>query len=298
MSAKRKEQLFLGFDRWGFDEKGWSKRTRQNYLYRARAADAWLEAHFSVSVVYAKEHQLRAYLFSTSPNARNRNHIRQALVGWFAYLIALGVALSNPASALPVLPEPRSIPKALEPEMIARVLAGAKACGIRDEAIVSTFAYTGMRKSEVRLLRWAQLDEAPGWIRFTAKGSREKIIPIHLSLQGVLARWRRKCPDPEWVFPGQRAGTPISDTSLQRIVKGVGQLVGVPNLHPHLFRHSFATELLESSVDLRTVQEALGHASLSTTAIYLRVRPAKLEEAMAHLDYRKIVPIQSDESAP
>jgi integrase len=294
LPPKRKEVLFQGFERWGFDEKGWSKRTRQNYLYRARAADAWLEEQYQVSLPYAKEKQLRAYLFSTSPTARNRNHIRQALVGFFAYLIFLEVAESNVAQALPVLPEPRSIPLAMEADVVARLLQGAKACGLRDEAIISTFAYEGMRKSEVRLLTWPQLDEEAGWIRFWGKGSKERKLPVHPELATILAKWRRKCGDPKWVFPGGNQGAnggtngrPISDTSLARIVREVGELVGIPDIHPHLFRHSFATELLEGSGDLRTVQEALGHSSLSTTAGYLKVRPAKLEKVVGSLSYRR-----------
>lgn len=283
---KRREQLFGLFEKWGYDEKGWSKRTRQNYRCRAQVADKWVEEHYRTPLVFAKEDQLREFLFSRTPHPRNRNHVRQALVGWFTFCIAIGLRKDNPAIGLPVLKEPRDIPKALDAELIDRVLACAKACGPRDYAMACAFAYTGLRKAGVRELQWSEIEDL-AWVRLHVKGGKEIMLPLHDELQHALRVWRVKSESVVWVFPSPRKLTnkPISDTSVARIIKDIGNMAGVEGLHPHLMRHSFATQLLDLGADLRTVQEALGHASLSTTGKYLKVRPVKLEKTMKTMTY-------------
>jgi site-specific recombinase XerD len=115
MALTRRDAIFREFDRWGFNEKGWSPDTRKRYYSRAMAADRWPVRERNQSLVWASPRNLKAYLFATPPTARNRNNIRQALVGFGEYLVAQGFTEVNPALALPRLPEPASIPKALEP---------------------------------------------------------------------------------------------------------------------------------------------------------------------------------------
>lgn len=288
LSSKQQQELFYGFERWGYDQKGWSQRTRLSYSYRAKAANNWLLANENVSVFFAKPRHLKAYLFQTSPKARNRNNIRQALVGFYEFLIDKQMREDNPATQLPILPEPRSIPKALDPETIQQILNAARAFGPREVALMSCLAYTGLRRSGVRCLEWWSLDETPGWLNVRVKNDKDLHLPVHPDLAVALRTWRSKSKHPRWVFPSPMyAEKPISETTFNRIVKEVGEMAGVDGLHPHLMRHSFATELLEEGVDLRTVQEALAHSSLSTTALYLKVRPAKLKDAMGKLNYRK-----------
>lgn len=101
--------------------------------------------------------------------------------------------------------------------------------------------------------------------------------------------WREECPDPRWVFPspyGKVKSKPLSSTWVRNVIRRVGEDAGIPELHPHLLRHTAATRLLNQGVDIRTLQELLGHASLQTTQIYLRVRPVNLRGALEGLEYR------------
>lgn len=145
MSRRTKEHLFLRFEAWGLDSRGYALSTRRSYAYRVRVADSWLETKYGVSVAFAKLPQLRAYLFSTKPTARNRNAIRQALLGWFDFLKDMEIRADNPAMDLPRLKVPASIPKALSPEQALNVLQAARAFGPKAHALIVVFAYTGMR---------------------------------------------------------------------------------------------------------------------------------------------------------
>lgn len=291
LSHKQEQHLFYGFDRWGWDEKSWSQRTRLSYGYRVKATNDWLKANENVSVFFAKTRHLKTYLFQTSPKARNRNNIRQALVGFYEFLNHLQMREDNPAISLPILKEPRSIPKALDAEVIQRILQAARAFGAREVALMHCLAFTGLRRSGVRCLEWWSLDEQPGWLRVRVKNDKDLVLPVHPDLAQALRTWRVTNKHPRWVFPSPMyAEKPISETTFNRIVREVGEMAGVEGLHPHLMRHSFATELLEEGVDLRTVQEALAHSSLSTTAQYLKVRPAKLKDGMGKLNYKRKSP--------
>lgn len=120
--------------------------------------------------------------------------------------------------------------------------------------------------------------EEEGFVSFTAKGAKERRLPLHLEVEEALGAWRARCPDPEWVFPSpRRIGRPMSVSTLHRMIKDVGAMAGVPTLHAHQWRHTFATQLLRGGASLRTVQEALGHSNLQTTATYLKIEDPEFE---------------------
>jgi integrase len=151
-------------------------------------------------------------------------------------------------------------------------------------AFVCVLSYAGLRLSEAINLRWVNVGDE--WLRFDAtKSKMERQIPLHTEASLALKKWRLDCLSAEWVFPSPRfEDRPFSVSHGQRLIGDLGDLVGI-HLHPHVLRHTFATVLLDTGADLRTVQEALGHASPTTTAIYTFIRPAKLKEAVARLDF-------------
>ncbi len=111
-------------------------------------------------------------------------------------------------------------------------------------------------------------------------------MPLHPEAVAATARWRARCPSLRWLYPSPRyPDQPIGYTTVHRRLKEIGQDVGVPGLAPHVLRHTCATAVLEAGADLRAIQELLGHASPDTTAIYTRVRPARLAEAVGRLDF-------------
>jgi integrase/recombinase XerC len=284
MSRRAKDHLLIAFERWGFDERGWSSLTRKQYRGRVEAADAWLQTKRSVSVVWAKPADLKAYLFSTPPTARNRNNIRQALIGFGYFLIDQGFGQVNAALSLPRLPEPGSIPKALVEQLLQRLDGAARTLGPMTDALFCLLFWAGLRKNEARTLEWGHVDE--GWVRFKGKGGKERAVPLHWRAQEALGKWHVECPDPRWVFPSPKLpDRPISERYVHTLISEVGDLAGVAGLHPHLLRHSIATLLIEATGDIRTVQEFLGHADPKTTTIYTLVRPTRLKEAVDRLEF-------------
>lgn len=286
---RQREELIQKFLQWGLDERGWAKATRERYGRAIRNADRWFEANRKVTLITCRQIDLKAYLFDQSPNARNRNRIRQVLVAWGEYMVEEGFWPVNHALTINRLPEPELLPKALEVNVAHRIEVAAKHFGPMRESMVLIMLYCGLRRSEVRDLEWRHIGE-DNWIRFKGAkgrggGGKERAVPLAAPVIKALARWRVVCDDPRWIFPSPRgAGKPISERHMHTLVAEVGELAGV-HLHPHLCRHTFATRLLEMGADLRTIQEALGHSDPKTTSRYLKVRPARLKDAMDKMNY-------------
>lgn len=283
MSRRELDRLLAEFREWGFDARGWMASTRDKYTRQARRAALWLEIHGSFP--QATPEELRGFLSTTAPTARNRNNIRQALVAFWDFLVETGYTFEHPAAHLPQLPEPRSIPKALPPAAAKAIEEAADEACPMVRALVHVFLYAGLRHSEARRLEWRHY--ADGWLRVNGKGNHERMVPLNGFGRRSLERWGPECGDPRWVFPSPVPfrDTPVSISWIQDRLHEVGEAAGVPELHPHLLRHTYATRLVELGVDIRVVQELLGHASLQTTQKYLGVRSGRLQEATDRLHY-------------
>lgn len=282
-----KRDLFYEFARWGWDAKGWSLATRTTYGNHCKLGDVWLESHRDVSIFCASFLDLREFLYTKNTTARHRNNTRQALVGLGEFLVDTERWTFNPAYALPRLREPINIPKALELDEAQRILRAAQALGPQYHVLIGTLLYTGLRREEARTLTWDDLGPDMQWIRFRGKRDKERVIPIHPDLAQILRPWRYASSSP-WLFPSPRSPErPMSAGTLRCLVKEAGDFAGIVGLHPHVLRHTFATCLLETGANLRTVQEALGHSNPQTTVIYTKVRPSGLREAFGALDFRK-----------
>lgn len=288
MSKQRLDLLLAEFARWGYDTRGWGQNTREKYVGRAKALERWLRENRHKSVLWANAKDLKAWLFSTPANAVTRNHYRQAIVAFYAFLQEHEYVETNHALQLPRLPQPIPLPKALTAKQAFAVEKAAKLHEPMIEVLILVYLYILVRKSEARLLEWRNIDLDSKWVNFTAKGGKERVLPIPKRLLKALRAWREECPDPRWVFPssyGKMRGRALSSSWVRVHVRQVGADAGVPDLHPHQLRHTAATRLLEKGVDVRVLQELLGHASLQTTQIYLRVRPLNLRGALDELDY-------------
>lgn len=284
--ALRQSALLAAFERWGYDTRGWSPVTRRAYVTRVRSADHALRERTGRSIPYATHEQLRAYLFSRSPDARTRNGIRCALIGFFAYLVDTGMRPDNPAAGLPRLPEPALLPKALDRDVAHRIAQAAPIAGRMVTALVMLLLYAGLRHEEARTLEWRCLEDDCRRVGFIGKRRKGRVVPVHDRARAALLAWRAECPSARWVFPSPRdPNRPVSRTWVGKMLRRVGDAADVNGLHPHLLRHTVATRLLERGADVRTIQEFLGHASPNTTAIYTRVRPARVARAVGRLDF-------------
>ncbi len=213
--------------------------------------------------------------------ARSLAAIR-ALFGW---LLRENRVRFDPAADIRPPRSGRPLPHALEVEEVERLVnvpgTGPREC--RDRALLELFYSAGLRLAELAGLDVTGVDLGEGTARVLGKGRRERIVPLGGAARKALGDWLRARA--EWADPDEPAlfvsarGRRLSRRAIQDRVAHWARRLGLPrNVHPHMLRHSFATHLLESSGDLRAVQELLGHADISTTQIYTHLDFSHLAE--------------------
>jgi integrase/recombinase XerC len=213
-----------------------------------------------------------------------------ALRGLFRFLTREGVVKSNVAKLLRTPKAPKRLPEVMTAEQTNRLVDGVAAGTLerpqpaRDRAIFELLYGCGLRVSELAGLNLADVDRAEGWLRVRGKGRKERQVPIPAKAAEALERYLAGRPvvrDEPAVFLNHR-GSRLSDRGIRLIVKLYATyLSGDPSIHPHSFRHAYATHLLADGADLRAIQELLGHARLSTTQKYTQV---SLTDLMAVYD--------------
>ena len=182
----------------------------------------------------------------------------------------------------------KRLPKALTNDEIKKILASETPETpetLRDSAILELAYASGLRLSELKNLRLEQLHLEAGFINVIGKGNKERVVPVGKKAIAALNRYIESAR-PKFTTPKSpanvfltRRGTPFAAVTLWlRIKKRIGRAGVGRNITPHMFRHSFATHLLEHGADLRVIQELLGHANIATTEIYTHVAGSRLLE--------------------
>ncbi len=227
---------------------------------------------------------IRGYL-KTLHEGRKKSTIGRklaALKGFFRYLLREGVIDRDPLTGFSSPKQEVPLVKFLSVDEAFRVLGCLPEEGIlpaRDRAVMEVLYSSGVRVSELVGLDWRDVDFSLGVLRVFGKGSRERIVPVGEVALAALrdyadhqrGRWGRVARGEEPVFLN-RFGTRITTRSVARIVEKYLRLAGIPvRMGPHGLRHTFATHLLNAGADLRSIQELLGHVSLSTTQRYTHV---------------------------
>jgi integrase/recombinase XerC len=269
------QQFLNGYLAWLRNEKQYSELTAENY---ARDLKHLFELAAETPLADLKIHHIRrfiAQLHSRGLGGRSLARMLSAWRGFFTYLMRDHGLTDNPCAGLRAPKSPKNLPQALSPDEAARMvdLPTDTTESIRDKAIFELFYSSGLRLAELVGLDPAQLDLNSGEVRITGKGSKTRIVPLgHFAIDALKAwlavRDQLAKADEAALFVGQR-GSRISPRVVQLRMKQWGVKQGITsNVHPHLLRHSFATHVLQSSGDLRAVQEMLGHASISTTQVY------------------------------
>jgi len=215
---------------------------------------------------------------SSSTTARYLSSVK----GFFKYLSSQEYIAKDPAEILSTRITERKLPTVLSFEEIDKLLQTPNVeerLGLRDKAILELFYSCGLRVSELINLKISDLYFSDEVIRVLGKGSKQRIVPIGSSaiywiteyLQKVRVFLEKKMKSENVIFLNVR-GTKLSRMGIWKIVNKYAQEAEiVKEFHPHTFRHSFATHLLEGGADLRAVQEMLGHADISTTQIYTHI---------------------------
>ena len=229
-----------------------------------------------------KHHIARLNQRGLSPRSIKR--ALSCLRSFFVYLVRKDLLANNPATGVRAPRIAKKLPRALDTDQAAQLLVGSVTTPIekRDRALLELFYGSGIRLAELVGLDIQDLDLANGNARVLGKGRKTRIVPLGSPTVTALQAWlsTRSDQQPEDpVFVG-RANQRISPRTVQLRVKRAGmKALGVDSIHPHLLRHSFASHLLESSGDLRAVQELLGHSDISTTQIY------------THLDFQHLAKV-------
>ena len=216
-----------------------------------------------------------------------------ALRSFFRFTTREGLTSSNPAKALRTPRTGRKLPHFLTTEQVAQLLESPPAndpMGLRDRAILETLYSAGLRVAELVGLNLDSWDRGANILRVFGKGKKERIAPIGTYAVRALERWLAvREPDPHGSREEtsalflNRFGRRLTTRSIGRMLEKHLKTTGLDKItSPHTLRHSFATHLLDGGADLRSVQELLGHKSLTTTQIYTHVSTRRLRETYEH----------------
>ena len=264
-----------------------SARTLLAYRQELETLDEWLqvqapEAQWSqVGVEQIRSHIAAAFRLGLKGSSLARR--LSAIRSFYRYLIREGRATLNPADGVRAPKSPRSLPNVLDVDEMSGFLdlPDDEPLAVRDSAMLELFYSSALRLSELCGLTWLDYQESEGLIRVLGKGSKTRIVPVGSQAARAISAWRAQTAGvaTDAIFPGRNGGF-IAPRTVQARIKYWAQRQGVwKRLHPHLLRHSCASHLLESSGNLRAVQEMLGHADIATTQIY------------THLDFQHLAKV-------
>ncbi len=271
------------------DERRLSPRTISAYARDLRRLEAFMQAHELADYSDLTPDGVRGLIAAEHRrglSGRSIQRLLAAIRGFYRWLERERRATVNPAEGVRAPRSVKRLPKTLDPDEVTRLLQieSNDPLAVRDRAILELFYSSGLRLAELSALRWSDLNLDEGMVRVTGKGRKTRDVPVGRHAIQALHGWRRHWPElardaEDRVFVG-RHGRPLSRRSVQARVRYWAQRQGLwKQVHPHMLRHSFASHLLESSGQLRAVQELLGHADIGTTQIY------------THLDYQHLAKV-------
>ena len=237
---------------------------------------------------------LRSFAAALSERGLGHSSVARKLAAVRAlhdHLARSGAAAQNPAELLPMPKKAARLPRVLGPDDIAKLLDRIPAKGpleVRDRAMLEVTYACGLRAEEIINLHAESIDFDSETLRVTGKGQKTRIVPMGEPAQRALERYLSHArpalatdPDEPALFLSRNGRRLSSSDIRRRLDKWVREAAVAGHVSPHTLRHSFATHMLEGGADLRSIQELLGHSSVSTTQIYTRVEPGRLRREYA-----------------
>jgi len=280
-------QAFLDYLRF---ERRYSQHTWENYQRDLLQFSQWLDKHAEVgSLNDVNEFSVRQWisqLHREGLKSRSLQRKLSSLRSYYQYQIKHKRLSLNPAIDVRAPRDTKPLPKTLDIEQVTQLLniEGDDFISVRDKAIIELFYSSGLRLAELASLQMADIDLTDALVTVTGKGNKTRIIPIGSKAVEALKNWlvhrslvnRKQLGD---LFLS-RQGSAISHRNIQLRMNHWQKKQGITqSIHPHKLRHSFASHLLQSSGDLRAVQEFLGHSDISSTQVY------------THLDYQHLASV-------
>jgi len=263
-------------------EKNYSRHTIINYSLDLEDFKKFLGGLAIEALDYLTLRKYLAVLKGKNLNARTIARHLSVLRSFFKFLTREGYLKNNPTLSISTPKQEKRLPLFLTEEEITRLIESAlpkDEKGSRDKAILETFYSTGIRISELVGLDIADVDFIGGIVKVMGKGKKERIVPIGEKAIAAIRDYldkRKKQADTLFL---NKSGQRITTKGVRDIVKKYIRLASIKQgVSPHTLRHSFATHLLNRGADLRSVQELLGHANLSTTQIYTHLTTERLRD--------------------
>lgn len=261
--------------------KHYSPATLEGYQRDIQGFFRFLAEQEISDITDASIHHIRAYISSCHRKGMAESSMQRllsSLRGFYKHLLKNNKIGSNPVADVRAPKGAKKLPKVLDVDQVDRLLSGS--CNtlleVRDQAMTELMYSSGLRLSELVNLDILDMDLKAGQVRILGKGNKIRYLPIGRQAKQAVSLWLdlRKglaLADEEAVFISNR-GSRLSQRAVQKRMREQAQRteLGV-HVHPHMLRHSFASHLLESSSDLRSVQELLGHANISTTQVYTQL---------------------------
>jgi len=271
-------------------ERGLSQNTVKSYNMDLIKFSEYLKTRNVKKVESVTKHDISKYLYYLKDKGLSASSISRNLAAikvFFRFLVSERITKENAAGTIESPRLLRHLPEVLNTTEVTKMLEvpnSRSLLGVRDKAAMELMYATGMRVSEMVELMTGGLNLDVGFIRCTGKGGKERIVPVgrqaKIALTRYLEKGRKKLvkhKEDRHLFLS-RLGKKISRQSFWKMLKKYAKLAGIKrNITPHTLRHSFATHLLEKGADLRSVQEMLGHADISTTQIYTHINKARLK---------------------
>jgi tyrosine recombinase XerC len=287
------EEALREFDR-DLRARGAAERTRRAYGGDLGQFVEWARAH-GIAPAELRHRDVRRWaagLSAAGAAAATVGRKLASLRSLYAFLVRTERASQNPAELVASPKRDGKLPRVLSTEQVAALLDRIPAqtpLELRDRAMLELAYSCGLRCAEILNLDVGSVDFESEQVRVLGKGSKERLVPIgepaQRALERYLARGRRELsrdPGEDALFVS-KSGRRLSPSDVaRRLALWVRNAALAGGVSPHALRHSFATHLLEGGADLRTIQELLGHASISTTQIYTRVDAARLRDQYAH----------------
>ncbi|MCL5271324.1 MAG: tyrosine recombinase XerC [bacterium] len=277
-------------------ERNLSERTRGAYIYDLTRFQEFitvlhgrtppLEAVTAEAIREYLNHLQVELAYKSTTLARVISSIR----GFFDFAVARGAVDVSPAAQIRTPKQPQKLPIYLVYQELARLLEAPEPdtpAGLRDRAILATLAFTGTRLSEIVGVNLRDLDLLNRTLRVLGKGSKERIIPLNEIIQDAISRYLnvRWLSDSPALFLN-KAGKRLTGRSVENIVRKYALKAGIfkDGISPHKLRHTFATLLHASEVDLIEIKALMGHASIASTQIYTHTSNSRLRQAVRKLE--------------
>ena len=283
MIPKEQIDAFLNFIQF---EKGLADNTLKAYKSDLEIFDKFLQKH---EISAPDEDSLLDFIFELKNSKHAALSIARSLVvvkNFYKYLVRTDRMKKSPFEDMDSFKTNKKIPEVLTSEDISRLLSApdmSKKEGIRDKAIIELLYSAGLRVSELAGLELTDINLDEKVLRCFGKGSKERMVPIGdyvvETLSGYIDIRKTFLKDFSPYLFVTRLGTRFTRVGIWKVVKNHAKKAGIEkDVYPHIFRHSFATHLLAGGADLRSVQEMLGHADISTTQIYTHVDKTRLKK--------------------